>query len=57
MIITITKKSHYPYTHTQVHIQILDVNDNKPIFTQPNYQASIAENVAIHPPAAILKVN
>lgn len=41
----------------QVHIVILDQNDNPPRFTQPTYEAEIAENVALHPPAAILKVS
>lgn len=41
----------------QIHITILDQNDNRPIFTQSTYEAMIAENVALNPPAAILKVS
>lgn len=37
-----------------VYIQILDVNDNSPIFTQKTYTASVAENAAEK--AAILQV-
>lgn len=40
----------------QVHVTILDENDNRPVFTQHTYEATIAENVALNPPAAILKV-
>lgn len=47
----------YLSIYSQVLIRILDVNDNPPIFTQPLYQATIAENVAVQPPAAILQVS
>ncbi|XP_042566743.1 protocadherin gamma-A5-like isoform X36 [Clupea harengus] len=30
----------------QIHITVLDANDNAPVFTQPIYKASITENVA-----------
>lgn len=36
---------------------IQDVNDNKPIFTQKSYYASVAENAQLNPPAAVLQVN
>lgn len=39
-----------------VHIKILDINDNDPIFTQKKYEGRIAENAALNPPAAILQV-
>lgn len=34
-----------------------DVNDNKPIFGQRSYHASVAENAQLNPPAAVLQVN
>lgn len=34
-----------------------DVNDNKPIFGQRTYHASVAENAQLNPPAAVLQVN
>jgi hypothetical protein len=40
-----------------VKITILDVNDNAPIFSQHVYHASIAENAALNPPAAVLQVS
>lgn len=43
-------------TATSVQINLKDVNDNSPIFTQSQYTATVAENVAINPPAHILKV-
>lgn len=36
---------------------VQDVNDNKPIFTQKSYYASVAENAQLNPPAAVLQVN
>lgn len=51
---TLLKK--YLFYYQQVIIRIIDVNDNQPIFTQPIYQVTIAENVAVQPPAAILQV-
>ncbi|XP_012283433.1 cadherin-87A [Orussus abietinus] len=39
-----------------VHIQLVDVNDNRPIFTQHSYRASVAENLPVNPPAPILQV-
>uniref|UniRef100_A0AAR2INH2 Cadherin domain-containing protein n=1 Tax=Pygocentrus nattereri TaxID=42514 RepID=A0AAR2INH2_PYGNA len=30
--------------NTQIHITVLDVNDNAPVFTQPVYKANIREN-------------
>lgn len=43
-------------TTIPVHIQILDDNDNVPIFSQRIYYANVAENAALNPPAAILQV-
>ncbi|XP_044220349.1 protocadherin gamma-A4-like isoform X15 [Thunnus albacares] len=31
----------------QIHITVLDANDNAPVFTQPIYKASIKENAAV----------
>ncbi|XP_047190596.1 protocadherin gamma-A2-like isoform X30 [Scophthalmus maximus] len=31
----------------QIHITVLDANDNAPVFTQPDYKASIKENAAV----------
>ncbi|XP_015514773.1 cadherin-87A isoform X1 [Neodiprion pinetum] len=39
-----------------VHIKLLDVNDNRPIFSQHAYRASVAENLSVNPPAPILQV-
>ncbi|XP_067636828.1 cadherin-87A [Eurosta solidaginis] len=39
-----------------IHINVLDVNDNAPIFTQHEYTSTLAENAAINPPAALLQV-
>lgn len=41
----------------QVHITVKDENDNKPIFNQKIYHASVAENVQLNPPAAVLQVS
>lgn len=41
----------------KVHIDVKDVNDNKPIFGQRTYHASVAENAQLNPPAAVLQVN
>ena len=40
----------------QVHIKILDINDHPPIFSQKVYKSTIAENLQLNPPAAILQV-
>ncbi|XP_037950631.1 cadherin-87A [Teleopsis dalmanni] len=39
-----------------IFINVLDVNDNAPIFTQDEYTATVAENAAVNPPAALLQV-
>lgn len=39
-----------------VVIKLIDVNDKRPIFSQHSYRASIAENLAVNPPAPILQV-
>lgn len=39
-----------------VEIHLTDVNDNEPVFVQSHYVASVAENAAVTPPAAILQV-
>ncbi|XP_063989387.1 cadherin-87A isoform X2 [Diachasmimorpha longicaudata] len=43
-------------TTVPVVIHLEDVNDNKPLFTQHSYRASVAENLSINPPATILQV-
>ncbi|XP_011304986.1 cadherin-87A [Fopius arisanus] len=43
-------------TTVPVVIHLEDVNDNKPVFTQHSYRASVAENLSINPPATILQV-
>lgn len=43
-------------TAIPVHIKLLDINDNSPVFSQKKYYASVAENAALNPPAAILQV-
>lgn len=44
-------------TSVPVVIRLIDVNDNRPIFTQHSYRASVAENLSINPPAPILQVS
>ncbi|KAI5635157.1 cadherin domain-containing protein [Phthorimaea operculella] len=39
-----------------VHIKVLDINDNAPVFTQNVYKSTIAENLQLNPPATILQV-
>ncbi|KAJ4434750.1 hypothetical protein ANN_23319, partial [Periplaneta americana] len=39
-----------------IHIHLKDANDNSPVFTQRVYQASVMENLRLHPPAPILQV-
>ncbi|XP_036327722.1 cadherin-87A [Rhagoletis pomonella] len=39
-----------------IHINVLDVNDNAPIFTQDQYTTTLAENAAFNPPAALQQV-
>ena len=43
-------------TSVPVVIKLEDVNDNRPIFTQHSYRASVAENLSVNPPAPILQV-
>lgn len=43
-------------TTAPVTIRVLDENDNAPIFSQKIYHATVAENAALNPPAAILQV-
>lgn len=40
----------------QIHIYVKDENDNKPVFSKKIYHASVAENVQLDPPAAVLQV-
>lgn len=37
-------------------INVLDVNDNPPVFTQKEYTSTVAENAALDPPAKLLQV-
>ncbi|XP_053682239.1 cadherin-87A [Sabethes cyaneus] len=44
-------------TTAPISIKILDENDNAPTFSQKIYHATVAENAALNPPAAILQVS
>jgi hypothetical protein len=41
----------------QIHIRVIDANDNAPIFSQKRYQVSVMENLRLDPPAPIVKVH
>ncbi|XP_022834034.1 cadherin-87A [Spodoptera litura] len=43
-------------TSVPVHIKVQDINDNSPVFSQKVYKSTIAENLQLNPPAAILQV-
>uniref|UniRef100_A0A1A9VG57 Cadherin domain-containing protein n=1 Tax=Glossina austeni TaxID=7395 RepID=A0A1A9VG57_GLOAU len=43
-------------TTATIFLNILDVNDNAPEFTQNEYSSTVAENAALNPPAALLQV-
>ncbi|XP_013167348.1 PREDICTED: cadherin-87A [Papilio xuthus] len=43
-------------TSVPVHIKVIDENDNAPVFSQKVYKSTIAENLQLEPPAAILQV-
>lgn len=43
-------------TSVLVIIRLIDINDNRPIFSQHSYRASVAENLSVNPPAPILQV-
>lgn len=43
-------------TAVPVLIVLQDINDNKPVFIQMFYEASVAENIQLNPPATILQV-
>ncbi|CAH2040130.1 unnamed protein product, partial [Iphiclides podalirius] len=43
-------------TSVPVNIKVLDENDNPPVFSQKVYKSTIAENLQLEPPAAILQV-
>ncbi|XP_053605342.1 cadherin-87A isoform X2 [Plodia interpunctella] len=43
-------------TSVPVHIKVLDINDNTPVFSQKVYKSTIAENLRLDPPAAIVQI-
>jgi hypothetical protein len=43
-------------TTVPVAVKLIDENDNRPIFSQHSYRASVAENLSVNPPAPILQV-
>ncbi|KAL4711580.1 hypothetical protein ACJJTC_003597 [Scirpophaga incertulas] len=43
-------------TSVPVHIKVLDINDHSPVFSQRAYKSTIAENLRLDPPPAILQV-
>lgn len=40
-----------------VYLDILDINDNPPRFTQKTYNVSVNENVRLNPPVPLLQIN
>lgn len=43
-------------TSVPVHIKVLDINDHAPVFSQQVYKSTVAENIRLDPPPAILQV-
>ncbi|CAH0398993.1 unnamed protein product [Chilo suppressalis] len=43
-------------TSVPVHIKVLDINDHAPVFSQKVYKSTVAENIRLDPPPAILQV-
>ncbi|XP_012545103.1 cadherin-87A [Bombyx mori] len=43
-------------TSVPLHVKVLDINDHAPVFSQKVYKSTIAENLQLDPPAAILQV-
>lgn len=61
IVLTVVAKDKAPEniqrsTIATIFINVLDVNDNAPVFTQSDYFSTVAENAAINPPAALLQV-
>ncbi|KAL5273464.1 hypothetical protein ACFFRR_000290 [Megaselia abdita] len=61
IVLTVVAKDKAPEniqrsTIATIYINVLDVNDNPPVFTQNEYFSTIAENAAINPPAALLQI-
>ena len=43
------------HSKVQVYVHVTDVNDNRPVFTQPMYEATLLEDIAVYTP--VLRVS
>lgn len=53
-----TALKHIPFVCFcfQLHIKVIDVNDNAPIFVQKTYNVTVGENLSLRPPTPVVQV-